>query len=664
VNARATRAAKPWFSAALGAAFVALLCAGAAHADEKTDFEARIVAELAAKNPEAVTVFQKANDARDRGDAAQARELYRQVHAMAPGFDHATRRLCGAESQLGNRAEAIALCREALKLDGSTENQTALASVLGSHGAPSADLDEAQRLVDKAIARAPQKVFVQQAACGVAVAKQDLGALDRCVRALKNLAPDETSTHMYAFVLDASTGKLAAARASLDRARALGLPKDEYDRLGGMLEQATPLYERVLSIGWKVAVAWVGSFLLLLALGTALSRAALRALGTRPERVDGHPQGAEKTLRRLYRGVLWLCCAFYYLSIPLLLLLVVAGGGGIIFGFVALGTIPIKLLLIVAVITLTTVWAVVKSIFVRTKQTDPGVRLDLAEHPRLQAVLAEVAAAIGTPPVHTVFLTPGTDVAVTERTGMRGLLGGSSERCLILGAGVLRGMKVLELKAILAHEHGHFHNEDTAGGGFALAVRRSLLTMAISLARSGVAAWYNPVWMFLRAFDRVFLVVSQGASRLQEVLADRWAVRAYGADPFERGLRHVIRRSAVFGAHIDATLNEVVAEKRPLLNLYTYKPAKRDDVDEAVEKAIDREPSPYDSHPSPKDRFAWAAALAAPPREPAPDDAEPAWSLFSDRRRLEEDMTDEVRAKVLASHGVAIPRPRREAPAE
>jgi hypothetical protein len=66
--------------------------------------------------------------------------------------------------------------------------------------------------------------------------------------------------------------------------------------------------------------------------------------------------------------------------------------------------------------------------------------------------------------------------------------------------------------------------------------------------------------------------------------------------------------------------------------------------------------------------LARAAALAVPAPEPGPDDALPAWSLFADRRGIEEQMTDEVRAGVLASHGVAIPRPQRlkkkAAPAE
>ena len=53
-------------------------------------------------------------------------------------------------------------------------------------------------------------------------------------------------------------------------------------------------------------------------------------------------------------------------------------------------------------------------------------------------------------------------------------------------------MRQGELKAVLAHEYGHFANRDTAGGGFALAVRRAVLEMARTLAEGGAATWYNP----------------------------------------------------------------------------------------------------------------------------------------------------------------------------
>jgi hypothetical protein len=244
-----------------------------------------------------------------------------------------------------------------------------------------------------------------------------------------------------------------------------------------------------------------------------------------------------------------------------------------------------------------------------------------------------------------------------ERGGMLRQLRGGAERCLILGVGVLEGMKIGPFRAILAHEYGHFSNRDTAGGGLALAVRRSLLTMAMNLAQHGAAAWYNPVWLFLNGFHRVFLRISQGASRLQEVLADRWAAFSYGSRAFEEGLRHVIEQSVRFEARATASLREVVESQQPLSNLYTHQPSAppaAQEVENAMREALERKPSPYDSHPSPGERITWVRALAAKGQASAADDDDPVWSLFSDREQIEARMTAEVRENVLRSHGVAI----------
>jgi hypothetical protein len=251
-----------------------------------------------------------------------------------------------------------------------------------------------------------------------------------------------------------------------------------------------------------------------------------------------------------------------------------------------------------------------------------------------------------------------------ERGGLLAQLRGGSERCLILGVGVLDGMKLGPFKAIMAHEYGHFSNKDTAGGGFALAVRRSLFRMAQHLAEGGAAAWYNPAWLFLIGFHKVFLRISQGASRLQEVLADRWAAFTYGAKAFEEGLTHVIRRSALFNAHVKATMNEVVDAKLPLANLYAYQPAAEavsaGDVEAAIREELSREPSPYDSHPAPVDRFRWVQAIGEN-GVVAVEDEEEVWALFRDREDVERRLTVQVRANVAANHGIHIPGEERAA---
>ena len=406
---------------------------------------------------------------------------------------------------------------------------------------------------------------------------------------------------------------------------------------------------------WSVGI-WLAGMLVLVLVGVVLSRIALAAAAQPPVEQSGRAQGMAASMRRLYAVVLWLCCGYYYLSIPIVALLVLGLAGGLIVGIFALGYIPIKLIVIIGFIAFVTIGAMAKSLFVRGHDGDPGLWLDLAKHPRLRSVLDEVAAKIGTRPVQTVFMTPGADIAVFERGGMLAQLRGKSERCLLLGVGVLRGMGLTELKAILAHEYGHFSNRDTAGGGFAISVRRSLMTMAMGIARGGAAAWYNPAWLFVTGYHRVFLVISHGASRLQEMLADRWAAFAYGSAAFESGLRHVIKRSVRFDAHTQATLTEVVEHKLSLANLYTYKPKSgvdKREVKNAIEEALEREPSAYDSHPSPKERIAWVRALAAPG---ATDDGDAqAWDLFSDRDALERTMTAQVRDNVAENFGVRIP---------
>jgi Zn-dependent protease with chaperone function len=221
---------------------------------------------------------------------------------------------------------------------------------------------------------------------------------------------------------------------------------------------------------------------------------------------------------------------------------------------------------------------------------------------------------------------------------------------LILGVGVLDGLKIGPLKAVLAHEYGHFSNRDTAGGGFALAVRRSLITMAQSLGQSGTAAWYNPAWIFLNVFYRVFLRISQGASRLQELLADRWAAFTYGSKAFEEGLRHVIEQSVRFDARAGAALQDMAA--RGVSNLYQHqpeRPVEESEIEKAVREALNRPASPYDSHPSPTERSRWVRALAARGTLQSADDVSDAWSLFGDRAAIEESMTRHVHAMVQAA---------------
>jgi Zn-dependent protease with chaperone function len=635
--------------------------AGATASRAREAFDQQIGAQLQVDSPEAARLFAEANGARERDDHATASRLYGLVYRMAPRFVHALRRQAGEELALGHRPKAIELGRAALAAEASSENLTGLALALArdAEGSkPTTDeLAEALRLAQQAVQKAPDDFFAHAGLCQIALLRQDVAQLKVGVERLLQIAGDEAATHEFAAILAAMEGRFDDAERALTRARGLGMPESEYKDLRAAIRKARPATYGLGGLLVRALVAWVGALLLLFGCGALLSRAVLHAAEALPTEASGRAHGAPALVRHAYVVVLWLSCAYYYVSMPILALVVFLAGGGIVYACFAIGHIPVKLVAIVVILTLATLWSILKSLFVRAQDVDPGERLELRTEPRLRALLVEVARRLGTRPVENVYLTPGTEIAVMERGGMWRQLRGSAERCLILGVGVLEGLQVGPFKAVIAHEYGHFSNRDTAGGGLALGVRRSLFTMAKGLAENGAAHWYNPAWVFLNVFFRAFMRISQGASRLQEILADRWAAFTYGSKAFETGLRHVIEQSVRFEARAGATLNEIVTAKAELVNLYQHAlttPVPEDQITKAVTEALHRPPSVYDSHPSPTERTRWVRALNAKGMAAGPDDAQDVWSLFVDREKIEERMTGRVREMVYASQGVRI----------
>jgi Zn-dependent protease with chaperone function len=631
-------------------------------AETGEEFDRRIIAELRAQDPAAADTFELANRAREAGNHQESAALFARVRDRLPENSNAWRREGYELLALDRKRDGIERMRRAMQLDASEWNMLGLAHALsaveGNANPSESELDEAVSLIEHAEKLAPDNPEIALVAAQLALLRNDAEWLGAEIERLDKLAPEHPLTHYFAAIYSSFRGDREEARRRLDRSLALGLPEPLYREFQSHLQhQAAPVGHLAAVGGWVLG-GWLAGFAVLLGVGMLLSRATLAASQKAPKAVGGAAVGLDAAIRRAYRWVLGACCGYYCISIPIVLATVLAIGGGLVYLMLRLGHVPVKLLLIVVVITVLTVWAMLKSLFIRSRDEDPGLKVGPDEHPRLRHVLDEVAAKIGTRSVTNVYLTPGTELAVMERGGVLKQVRGHTERCLILGIGAIEGMTMRPFRAVLAHEYGHFSNQDTAGGGFALAVRRSLVTTAINLAQSGAAAWYNPAWLFVNGYYRVFLRISQGASRLQEVLADRWAAFAYGSRAFSDGLRHVIERSIRFDAHANSVLKEVIEGKKTLGNLYSYHPTTSlvDDarITASVEEAIHREPSPFDSHPRPADRIAWVEALGSTGAPPDPTDSALVWSLFENRDAVERRMTNEVRQNVGAAHGVLI----------
>ncbi|MCC6751692.1 MAG: M48 family metalloprotease [Deltaproteobacteria bacterium] len=508
----------------------------------------------------------------------------------------------------------------------------------------------------------------------------DKELLGRAVAALSQLRPDAMLTHLYGGIHASAMEDWERAEREIRRAQALGFPASEAERIlaeSGIGAKARNWrYARYVGL---TAAGWAGGLVLLLLVGVVLSRLTLRAVALASPEATTTPSAGMRRVRKAYAAVLGVTSFYFYLSLPMVLLLVIGAGGGIIYGFVALGRIPIKLVAVVAILTVITLWAMLKSLFARVRDEDPGERLEEAQAPALFAMLRELAQTIGTRPVDAVYLVPDASVAVFERGSFWKRMSGQTQRCLILGLGALDGLTATQLRAILAHEYGHFSNRDTAGGGLALHVRRTILASAEGMARGGAATWFNPAWLFLNAFHRIYLRVSHGASRLQEVLADRWAALTCGAKAFGDGLRAVIRRSIEFDLRTNHEIEQAIAEARPIRNLYRLSapdaasivatrsaetsptntaadaagespeatlPAAsfEDQVEAAFAEAMEHAGSAYDSHPPPAQRIAWVERLTSAPT--IEDDGASAWSLLAAPEEVQERMTKLVSDRV------------------
>jgi Zn-dependent protease with chaperone function len=619
------------------------------------DFTTGITEKLREQDPDAADLFVRANAAVEREDFVEAERLYLQVLDRRPDFFHAARRAARVLLWQGRHVEALDFARRAFAVSDTPANRSALIDALLAD--PSAEAIAQARQLALPLVQTPDLEPEEIASvCLAAVNAEDLALLRQGSAYLRSTAPEQLLTAYWWWVTAMSSGDWRDADVAVERARELGLGDELYREMRADTDAVVPLVDRYKTLAAMIGGGWIAGLATLTLAGFLLSGLTLRAVG-HPGAQSGEVSAMSGAVRGLYRAVLWLSCAFYYISLPLVVLAVVGVGGGLLYLFFAVGHIPIKLALIVLGLTLFTLFAILRSLFVRGRDEDPGQRLNLSAHPRIRDLLDRVAERIGTRPVDNVYLTPGTDLAVMERGGMLKLLRGSTERCLILGAGVLEGLKIRPFQAILAHEYGHFSNRDTAGGGFALSVRRSVMTLAIGLVEGGAAGWYNPAWVFLNVFQRVFLRISQGASRLQEILADRWAALAYGASAFETGLRHVIRRSIEFDAAANVVLQDAVTNRKPLDNLYEGVLSRdhgEPDLAGSVEAAINREPSPYDSHPSPADRFELVRRLEAAPRDDEAGPDEEVWSLFESKREIEQWMTQQVLESVRAVYAVEI----------
>ncbi len=426
--------------------------------------------------------------------------------------------------------------------------------------------------------------------------------------------PNDGHGHYFDGIVRLQEGDWEGAEQALRKAESLGIPEESINEYLRMAIDGQKWIWEYAQLTLYALGAWLIGLVVLYLVGKSLSARTLRIMNRRG--VEAATTSHNK-LRSLYRFVVNISGLYYYISLPLLMLAAVALPLSI--GYALLMLPSVSLFLIVVVLAaglfgIVTAFTGIRTAFIRGRDEDPGRALTEAEAPGLWALAREVATDLETRPLDEIWITPGTEVAVIERGGWLKRRRDKARRALILGAGLLSHFKIDAFKAVLAHEYGHFRNRDTAGGDIALGVRRAMMNFADKIVARGKIRWWDISVHFLRIYHKLFTRLTFGASRLQEVLADRIAVLAYGPTSFKEGLDYVIRRSAEFDFEVSQSIGERIRQEKHATSFYPGRGVEVESLDELKQVINEIESQPTteaDTHPSPRDRYRMAFDVGA-----------------------------------------------------
>ncbi len=309
-------------------------------------------------------------------------------------------------------------------------------------------------------------------------------------------------------------------------------------------------------------------------------------------------QDPEAYARRLYRFS-YLGSAYVVAMLLLVLLLLAAVVTFIVVarrGIGAAGQFGIFLLI--------AGYGIVRSLWIKIEP--PEGRLVLREElPELYAEVDRISASLGAPRIHEIRIDLSVNAAAAERPRF-GVLGGY-RMTLLLGAPLLVGMAPDQVRSIIAHELGHFSGRH---GKLGLRVYRVHETWSRLFRHfsehsggwlfSGFAKWYMPT------FDAMSFAIR----REHEFHADAAEVATVGAEVSGRAF---VRMAALNHLLKESFWNPLWKENRdeeaprkglaPRLREALRQPADAALLARHLRFDLEEETSPYDSHPSLKERF-------------------------------------------------------------
>ncbi len=239
----------------------------------------------------------------------------------------------------------------------------------------------------------------------------------------------------------------------------------------------------------------------------------------------------------------------------------------------------------------------------------PGPLLNPAGQAPLFAELQGVASAVGETMPAEVYISPEMNAGVLVRR---------RRRVMVLGLPLMQVLTVNEMRAVLAHEFGHYHGGDTRLGPWIYRTREAIERIVQNASRQSAILQIPFLW-----YGRMFMRITQAVSRRQELTADALAARTFGAAAMIGGLRALARGSAAWSAYwrtevvplLEAGFQPPIADG---FQRFLSEPQVKEGAEKAAQELLSQARSdPYDSHPPDTERIAALGSMPSGPDDPA-----------------------------------------------
>lgn len=290
-------------------------------------------------------------------------------------------------------------------------------------------------------------------------------------------------------------------------------------------------------------------------------------------------------------------------------------------------------------------WSVVAS--ARRGPDDMELPLPEASRDLLTAFVAEIARERECEPPDEIRVAPDTVAHIYCQE--------DGKHILVIGGLAIQTFSRDALAGVIAHELGHIAAGDTRLLSQA-ARRLAMMKLLDQQLRSSVISRMNPFSWFTFLYHAVLSRAFAANSQQSEFAADRWTVKQVGKEQAAATLlRLEVPERLPYVKHLNVA-KAAVETNTPLDQLFTEQARRvasigKHEWREAMHAALEREPDPYDTHPTLKQRL---KAVKVAPKTALPlamsMEGPPARDLFPDWPALERKLTEKLTNLLREAH--------------